>query len=157
MSVFVPQTVVQRFVYSLLAADVTITSAIGGANRIYPNVSPGDIGRVKHMTHGFAGPEGGIRAEPLGQALSQITLRWDVTAWEPSFSQQALEPVMEAVQTALIGADGRGRLHRYVDGGDVFDLAVEYGGPVLVPLELQPAGVWAPISERYEIALRKAA
>lgn len=154
---FVVQTVIQRWIYTLLSADATILAAIGGANRIYPNVSPADIGRVRHITHVFAGPEGGIRAERLGRALSQITVYWDITTWEPSFSQQAIEPVMKAVQTVLIGADARGKLHRYVDGTDVFDLSVQYGGPVLVPPELQPAGVWFPLSERYHIALRKAA
>jgi hypothetical protein len=153
---FVPQTVVQRWMSVVLKADAAVIAQVP-ASRIFPNISPSDVGRQRHLTHVFAGPEGGIRAEPLGRALSQITLRWDVTAWEPAFSQQVLEPLMEAIQTLLIGADARGKRHVYSDGGESYRLEVQYGGPVLVPLELQPAGVWAPISERYDIALRKAA
>ena len=157
MSLFVPLTVAQRFIYGKLAGEAAITTALGGASRIYPNISPADIGRVRHMTHAFAGPEGGVRATPLGQSLVQIGLRWDVTAWEPSFSQQALEPLMEAVQSVLIGPDGRGMRHIYPDGDVSYRVEVVYEGPVQVPLEVAPAGVWAPISERYGVTLRQVA
>lgn len=157
MSLYVPQTVAQRFVYSLLVASAAVTTALGGSGYIYPNISPADVGRHRHLVSAFAGPEGGIRATPIGQALVQIGLRWDVTAWEPSFSQQALEPLMEAVQTVLIGTDGRGKRHVFSDGSESYRIEAVYGGPVQVPLDVAPAGVWAPVSERYVLTIRQAA
>lgn len=152
---FTPLTVIQRWVYAVLAANATIDAQVG-ADNIWPNVSPSDV-TGRHLTHGFAGPEGGIRAQPLGRALSQIGLRWDVTGWEPSYSQQALEPVMEAVMTTLIGADARGKVHRFADGARSWTIECDYFGPVQVPIDLAPAGVWAPVSERYSLFLRRAA
>ena len=149
---WVPVTVCQRWVYGVLSGDPAITSLIP-ADQIYPNVSPQDI-KARHMTHVFAGPEGGRRVLPLGGGTAQGGLNWDITAWEPDWSQQALEPAMLAVQAALVGPDTRGQRFRYVDGGRAFAIETLYGGPVQVPLEATPAGVWAPISERYEVTIR---
>jgi hypothetical protein len=153
---YVPQTVIQRFIRAKLVGDAAIT-AIVPASRIVPNVGPSSIGKNRHLVHAFAGPEGGVRVMPIGAPRAQIALRWDITAWEPDYSQQALEPLMEAVQTVLIGSDDLGLVHRYVDGSRLWTVEVQYGGPVQVPLEATPAGIWAPISERYTVALRQAA
>lgn len=150
---WVPVTVCQRWVYGVLSGDATVVSEIGGVDHIYPNISPADV-KSRHMTHAFTGPEGGQRVLPLGAGTVQVGLRWDITAWEPDWSQQALEPAMLAAQAALVGTDTRGRGFRYVDGGRVFHIETLYGGPVQVPLEATPAGIWAPISERYEVTIR---
>jgi len=155
-NVFVPQLVVQRWVSIVLKADATVVSEVGGVGNIHPNIDP-TANRARHLTHVFGGPEGGIRAEPIGRPLSLITLYWDITAWEPSFSQQSVEALLIAAKTVLIGADARGKQHIYTDATGSYRLGVAESGPVLVPLELTSGGQWAPVSERYQIALRKAA
>lgn len=150
---FTALTVLQRFVHTLLSADAALTAALGGAGRLYPNVSPSGV-NTRHLVHqNYAG----VRvAKPSGAPLGMVSMHWAFTAWEPSYSQQALEPVMEAVMAVLIRPDTRGRTHRYVDGARTWGVTVDYVGPDIVGLEVAPAGVWAPVREVYDMALRQA-
>lgn len=144
--------IAQRFIYQTLKEIAAIDTAIG-ADNIWPNLSPPNV-TGRHMTHSFAGPEGGVLAIPTGRGIAQVGVRWDITAWEPDYSQAALEPAMIAVMGALTGTDTRGRQFRFVDGARAYHIEALYGGPVQVPVEATPAGVWAPISERYLLTIR---
>ncbi len=152
---FVPTLVVQRWMNSILTGNATVVSAVGVTN-IYPNVSASDV-KARHITHGFGGPNNAILAKPMRAPIAQVSLFWDITAWEPSYSQQALQPVMLAIMGELIGADTRGTSRRFVDSGRAFQLDCDYVGPEVVPLESTPAGIWAPVRERFAVALRPAA
>lgn len=152
---FATLTVLQRFIASTLAADSAVQTAIGGAGRIYPNVSPSGIGQIRHLTHT---DYGSVRvAKPTGAPIGMVTMNWAFTAWEPSYSQQALEPLMQAVMTAMIGPNLSGKTHRYVDGSRVWSIYADYVGPDIVELEVAPAGTWAPLREVYTLALQQAA
>lgn len=152
---FATLTVLQRFVASTLGASSDVLTAIGGSGRIYPNVSPAGIGSIRHLTHQ---DYGSVQvSKPSGSAIGMVTMRWAFTAWEPSYSQQALEPLMEAVMKVLIGTNLRGKEHRYVDGSRVWSIYTDYFGPDIVELEVAPAGTWAPLRETYTMALQQTA
>lgn len=151
---FATLTVLQRFVASTLAADSAVQTAIGGSGRIYPNVSPSGVS-TRHLTHQDYGSV--VVNKPSGSGIGMVTMRWAFTAWEPSYSQQALEPLMEAVMKVLIGTNTRGKTHRYIDGSRTWDIYVDYAGPDIVELEVAPAGTWAPLRETYTMALQQAA
>lgn len=151
---FAALTIIQRFVASTLAADSAVLAAIGGSGRIYPNVSPAGV-NSRHLTHQ---DYGGVQVpRGMGSGIGMVTMRWAFTAWEPSYSQQALEPLMQAVMAVLIGTSLRGKTHRYVDGSRSWDLYVDYFGPDIVELEVAPVGTWAPLREVYTMALQQAA
>lgn len=149
---FVPHNVAQRWLYSVLSGSAAVVAAVGLAN-IYPNVSP-SADQVRQLAYSYAGPLRGPLATPMRAPIAQVAMLWDITAWEPRFSQQALDPLMEAVMTVLIGADTRGKTHRFVDGARLWGIDCDYVGPEYVPLDLDPAGVWAPVRERYSVMLR---
>lgn len=151
---FAALTVLQRFVAATLAADSAVQTALGGAGRIHPNVSPSRI-EVRHLVHEDYGSV--QLAKPSGSAIGMVTMRWAFTAWEPSYSQQALEPLMQALMRTLIGDDLRGKQHRYVDAPRIWSIYVDYAGPDKVPLEVVPAGTWAPIREVYTMGLQQTA
>ena len=148
---FVPVLVVQRWMHSILSTNPTVTAAVG--THIYPNVSASDI-KVRHITHTFGGPNNAIVAKPMRAPIAMVSLFWDITAWEPGYSQQALEPAMTAIMDVLVGTDTRGTSRRYTDGSRAFQMDCDYVGPEVVPIEVTPAGVWAPIRERYAVVLR---
>lgn len=148
---FNPQMVTQRWVNSLLRANATVTTIVG--NAIYPNVSATDI-KTRHLTHTFGGPGSAIGTQPMRAPIALVSLLWDITAWEPGYSQQALEPLMVAVMTELIGTDTRGRVRRFIDGSRSFTMHCDYVGPEYVPVEVAPAGIWAPLRDRYAIAVQ---
>ena len=151
---FAALTVLQRFVASTLAADSAVQAAFGGTPRIYPNVSPSGV-TTRHLTHQ---DYGSVQvSKPSGSAIGMVTMRWAFTAWEPSYSQQALEPLMQAVMAVLIGPGLRGKTHRYIDGSRTWDIYVDYAGPDIVELEVAPVGTWAPLRETYTMALQQAA
>jgi hypothetical protein len=152
---FVPTLVIQRWMRSVLEGDATIVAAVGTAN-IYPNISASDV-KVRHITHGFGGPNNATIARPMRGPIAQVAMFWDITAWEPSYSQQALQPVMLAIMAELVGDDTRGTSRRFADSGRNFQIDCDYVGPEVVPIEATPAGVWAPIRERYAVTLRPAA
>lgn len=151
---FEPVTVVEEFVNQLLSADATITTAIG-ANNIWPAFSPVDVAGT-HVTQDFAGPDGGIAAIPMGQAIALLTLRWDVTAWTPGMDRQVLRPAMKAVQAALTGPSIIGKRFNFTSGdGSLWAIACRYMGPVLVPADVGPTGIWQRVSGRFSIELRQ--
>lgn len=155
---FAAQTVIQRFLRNAMDADSALQTAIGGPGRIYPNVSPSGV-TVRHLTHQFYG---GVQVpRGNGSSIGMVTVRWAFTAWEPSYSQQALEPVMQALMEMLIGVNLRGKTHRYVDTTSsptrVWDIYVDYFAPDIVELEVAPAGTWAPLREVYQMSLQQAA
>lgn len=150
----VPLVVLQRFVYSVLSASADVTTALGGANRIYPNFSPASVS-TRHLVHEDYG--GASVAKPARAPIGPVTMRWAVTAWEPGPSQQALEPLMQAVMGLLIGADTRGKMHRYVDGARTWAIYADYAGPDKVPIDVAPAGIWAPVREIYQLTLQQVA
>ena len=154
MSVFVPLTVLQRFVRWRLGNDAAVTTALGGAGRIHPNYSPSNV-TARHLVHE---DYGGARVnKPTGSAIPLVEMTWAVTAWEPGPSQQALEPLMEAVMVALIGEDATGETHRFSDAPRVWDVYCDYAGPDKVPIDVAPTGVWAPVRELYTMTLQRAA
>lgn len=143
--------VTQRWVNGLLKANATVTSIVGTA--IFPNVSATDI-KTRHVTHTFGGAVNDVVARPMRSGIALVSLLWDVTAWEPGYSQQALEPVMVAIMGELIGSDTRGTVRRFVDGARSYTVHCDYVGPEYVPVEVAPAGVWAPLRDRYAIAIQ---
>ena len=154
MSAFVPLAVIQRFVFTTLSGDAAVITALGGAGRIHPNYSPSSV-TSRHLVHE---DYGGVRVnKPSGAAIPLVEMVWAVTAWEPGPSQQALEPLMEAVMAALIGEDATGETHRFVDVPRVWDIYCDYAGPDKVPIDVAPAGVWAPVRETYTMTLQRAA
>ena len=154
-SPFEPVSIVEECVYSVLAADATIDAAIG-ADNIWPAFSPPDAG-TPHLVQDFAGPELGIAAIPMGQAVAQMGLRWDVTAWNPGMSRQVLRPIMKAVQAALTGPSIRGKHHAFVSAldGSAWDITCSYLGPVVAPIDVAPSGVWQRVSGRFLVQLRQ--
>jgi hypothetical protein len=153
-SAFSTLTILQRFSFAILSADSAVTTAIGGAGRIHPNVSPSGIS-TRHLVHSDYG--GAQVSKSQGAAIGMVSMRWAFTAWEPSYSQQALEPLMQAVMTVLIGADTRGKTHRYLDDSRVWSIYADYFGPDIVELEVAPAGTWAPVREVYTMSLQQVA
>src|SRR5262245_53293998 len=128
-----------------------------GADNVWPGQSPPDI-TDKHLTHDFAGPDGGIAAVPLGQGTAQLTLRWDVTGWIPGMDRQPLRVAMMAVQVALTGAERLGKQHRFVaSDGSGWHITCRDGGPVRATPEIGPIGLWQRVSSRYVIELRQLA
>jgi hypothetical protein len=155
---FVPQLVVQRWVTTVLKADPAVVAAVGAANRIFPNLVPTDQ-VVRQLVHSFAGPAGGREVvKPIGSPIGQAMLFWDLTAWEPRFSQQAVEPLMQAVMAVLIGSETRGKRHRFIDVPPLpsrgWDLDCDYVDDQYVPLDTAQALVWAPVRQRYRVFLR---
>jgi hypothetical protein len=150
---FVTHNVVQRWMQSVLVGDAAIVAAVGGAQHIFPNVSPRAITK-RHLAHSFGGPNGGRVARPMRAAISQTGVFWDLTGWEPGYSQQALDPLLEAVMAELIGDDQRGTSRAFDDGDRTFTVDCDYVGPEVVPIETAPEGVWAPVRERYAVTLR---
>lgn len=149
---WIAQTVAQRWVQSVLTGAPAVTALIPSA-AIYPNVAPAEV-VTRHLVHGFAGPNGGRIAAPMRAPIASVSLLWDITGWEPAHSQQALEPAMEAVMGVLIGDDTRGKTHVFVDGSRRWGVDCDAVGPEYVPLDQTPAGVWAPVRDRYAITLR---
>lgn len=143
--------VLQRFVASTLAADAEVQTALGGAGRIHPNLSPTTI-KTRHLTHR---DYGSVKVAMPNGTIGMVSMRWAVTAWEPSPSQQALEPLMEAVMKALIGPILAGKTHRFVDGDRIWSIEADYFSPDLVELEVAPIGTWAPVRETYTLALQQ--
>lgn len=149
---FEPVTIVEEWCYAVLSANVTVTAEVG--DRIYPAFSPATI-TTRHLVHDFAGPDEGIAAVPMGQGIALLSMLWDVTAWEPREDRQLLRPVMKAVQAELAGSSIRGLSHRFGSAdGSVWALDVTYRGPIVVPADVGPPGVWQRVSARFEVRLR---
>lgn len=148
---FVPTLVTQRWINKILVENATVVSLVG--DRVFPNVSTSDV-KLRHVVHAFGGPNNANVVRPMRAPIPMVSLFWDITAWEPGFSQQALEPIMLAVMEELVGADTRGRERRFIDGSRSFQMDADYIGPQVVPLDIAPPGVWAPIRERYQIGIR---
>jgi hypothetical protein len=149
MTVFVPETILERWVYSVLVGSAAVTTALG-STQILPRVSPpAVVGR--HITHGFMSPDGGIVAKPLGRPVTQVAVIWHITAWEPSYSTQALEPVMAAVQVAMTDALGNPTSVRFVETPQSWSIGSQWTGTGYVPMEVVPAGAWAPIRHLYRL------
>jgi len=150
---FTSLTVIQRWVRSVLIADSAVVAAVGGADRIKPNFSLGAT--TRHLVHE---DYGSIEvAKPLGSSVTMVGWNWSFIGWEPGPSQQALEPLMEAVMNVLIGGQTRGKTHRYVDGARVWQVHCDYVGPDKAPLDIAPAGIWAPVREIYRMTLQQSA
>lgn len=155
MNAFEPVTVVEEWVFQTLSADATIDAEVG-ADNIWPAFSPPDAGLL-HLSHDFAGPEGGIPAVPMGRGIAQIGLRWDVTAWTPGMDRQVLRPVMKAVQAALTGPSIAGRRFRFASyDGSAWGVECTYLGPVVVPADVGPSGIWQRVAARFLVTLRPA-
>lgn len=138
------QLVMARFVSGVLKVDPDVLAQVP-ADDIFPDVNPDESPR-RQLTHAYAG--GFISAKPMGTSISQVSILWDVTAWEPRFSRQALEPLMAAVSAALIGPEMGGKTHRYVDGR-TWDIAIDYDSDPVVGIDATQAQVWAPVRQRY--------
>lgn len=154
MSIFVPEAVAQAWVYSVLNTG-PVTSALGNS-QIYPNVAPPEV-TGRHLSHWFYGPSGGKLAVPIGRGLVQVGMIWRITGWEPSYSQQALEPVMKAVMVAMTGSDGRGRTARFSHDSIAFTVESRFLGPDVAPVSAVPVGMWAPLHHLYDLQVRVAA
>lgn len=150
---FTSLTVIQRFIRSVLVADSAVVAAVGGADRIKPNFSLGAT--TRHLVHEDYGSID--IAKPLGSSVATVCWNWSFIGWEPGPSQQALEPLMEAVMNVLVGSNTRGKTHRYVDGARLWSLRCDYVGPDKAPLDVAPAGIWAPIREVYRFELQQLA
>ena len=154
MSIFVPEAVAQAWVKAQLLGSASVVSALGNSS-VYPNVAPPEV-TGRHISHWFYGPSGGRAAVPIGRGLVQMGMTWRVTAWEPGYSQQALEPVMLAVMATLIGPTGRGRIARFTYNATGFDIECRYIGPDVAQVQ-QPVGVWAPLHHLYDLQVRPVA
>ena len=143
--------VLQRFIASALATDAAVLTALGGPGRIHPNLSPATI-KTRHLTHR---DYGSVKVAMPNGTIGMVSMRWAITAWEPAPSQQALEPLMEAVMGLLIGPYLAGKTHRFEDGDRIWSIEADYFGPDLVELEVAPAGTWAPLRETYTLALQQ--
>lgn len=150
---FVGQAIAQQFVHSTLSASSAVTTALGGAGRIFPNISPSGV-TTRHLAHQYYGRVAVVK--PAGSPVAMVTMRWAITAWEPSFSQQALEPAMEAVMGLLIGQDTRGKTHRFTDDNSrVWSIYADYDDEDLVEVEVAPVGTWAPMRQVYTLGLQQ--
>lgn len=154
MSIFVPETTAQAWVQSQLTT-APVTTALGNS-QIYPNVAPPSVAG-RHISHWFYGPSGGKLAFPIGRGLVQVGMVWRITGWEPSYSQQVLEPVMKAVMVALTGADGRGRTARFAHDAMAFTIECRFAGPDMAPVTAVPVGMWAPLHHLYDLVVRPVA
>lgn len=150
-----PADVMERFVSQLLKGSAAVTAELpNGADSIWPDVDPtDDPGR--QLLHGFAG--GAVSAKPIGQPISMVSVLWDVTAWEPRFSRQAVGPLIRAVMTAMIGSETRGQQVQWDDADGrlyvfTLDIASPTGFPV-VALDATRALVWAPRRHRYAVSI----
>lgn len=149
---FEPVTIVEEFVYATLSADATIDSLVG-ADNIWPSFSPSGVNAL-HLTQDFAGPELGNPAVPMGQAIALLSLDWDITAWTPGRSRQALRAVMKRVQELLTGPSIVGKRFSFVSSDTTaWAIACRYRGPVVVPPEVNPT--WQRVSSRFRIELRQ--
>jgi hypothetical protein len=149
---FVAHNVAQRFLYATVANDPDVLAAVDKAN-IFPNEKPG-ASSVRQLSYTFAGRPYAAVGKPSRSAISQVMMLWDMTGWEPRYSQQALDPLLEAVMKVLIGAETRGKSHQYFDGTRSWGIDCDYVGPEPVSPDLDPAGVWSPVRERYQITVR---
>ena len=150
---FDPVLIVEEFIFQTLKDDPTIDSLVGPDN-IWPAFSPVDVAEM-HLTHDFAGPDGGRPSVPQGQGLGMIELDWDITAWVEGEDRQILRPVMKAVMSRLTGAEIRGRMFQFEsDDGSYWDVSVRYSGPVVVPADIGPGMTWQRVSARYAVTLR---
>lgn len=149
---FLAQLVASRWLTQLLRGSSEVTAEMP-AKRIVANLAPSTT--EAHVTHNFAGLTAGGVARPMGGSIEMVTMYWDVTAWNPSMSQQSMEPVMLAIARTLLEVDDevRGKTHHFTDGDRSFDIFVDYDGPNPVPLEVAPADVWAPVRERFILSL----
>jgi hypothetical protein len=154
MTIFVPETTAQAWVYAELVASSAVTTALG-STQIIANIAPPEV-TGRHITHWFYGPSGGKLAFPIGRGLVQVGMVWRVTGWEPSYSQQALEPVMKAVMTTLTGANGHGRTARFTHDAMAFTIECRFAGPDIAQVEA-PTGVWAPLHHLYDLVVRPVA
>jgi len=152
MSLFVPETTAQAWVYAKLSGSSAVIAALGN-NQIHPNIAPPEV-TTRHISHWFYGPSGGKSAFPIGRGLVQIGMMWRVTAWEPSYSQQALEPAMLAVMVALVGPNGDGIIERFVHNAVAFTIECRFLGPDIAQIPTPPAGIWAPLHHLYDLVVR---
>ena len=70
MSLFVPETTAQAWVYAKLSGSSAVIAALGN-NQIHPNIAPPEV-TTRHISHWFYGPSGGKSAFPIGRGLVQI-------------------------------------------------------------------------------------
>jgi hypothetical protein len=155
MTIFVPETTAQAWVRAELVGSAPVIAALGN-NQIYPNIAPPEV-TGRHISHWFYGPSGGESVFPIGRGLIQVCMTWRVTGWEPSYSQQALEPVMKAVMVALVGPEGRGRTARFAHDSMAFTIECRYIGPDVAPMASVPTGMWAPLHHLYDLTVRPVA
>lgn len=148
-----PQLVARGFVQATLTGAAGVTAQVA-ADHIVPDVGT-PVTEARTLAHGLAGP--GEAAAAIGGAVTQVTLVWEVTGWEPSHSRRSLAPLMREVKRALIGAGMRGKTHVFTYDGQSYaiDCDVHHASPA-VPLALDQssAQTWAPVGERYRITVR---
>lgn len=151
---FEPVTICEEFVHQTLSVVAAVTDEFPGG--IHPAFSPADV-ESRHCTHDFAGPDEGRSAVPFGQGIAALTLHWDITAWTPSPDRQELRAGMKAIQAELTGPSLRGKQFRFVsDDGSAWRIQCGYRGPIVVPADVGPPGIWQRVSGRYELWLNPA-
>lgn len=155
---FHPVAVAEEFIYAKLSGDsgvqTALTTAGGGATDIYPRVSPAGAA-APHITHDFAGPDGGIIANPIGQGPGLIEIRWIVVSWNPAFDVQVLAPINEAVQAVLLGPQMVGTSGVFVSArlNRSYGMVVQWAGPAYVPGDVNP--LWQRLGDYYQLALQQ--
>lgn len=151
---FIPQLVTQAWMQTFLSGDAGVQAAMTETNvvQITPNLAPAQV-EGRHVTHAIGGMAPGGVARPMGGPISMVSLYWDITGWNPSRSQISMEPVMLAIMAALLGPNMQGDSHLFIRGSRGFDFFVDYEGAVPVPLDVASADVWAPVRERYVVAV----
>jgi hypothetical protein len=150
---FEPVTIVEEFIHTTLAGDATLLALLGGSAEIWPAFSPASA-HALHLTHDFSGPDGGEAAVPMGQGIALLSLTWDITAWTPGQSRQALRPVMQRVQAVLTGPSIVGQRFSFgSNDGSGWAVAVHYRGPIVVPAEVNPT--WQRVCGRFWVELRQ--
>lgn len=153
MAAWTPQLVVRGFVQATLAADSDVLEEVA-VGQIVPDVGV-PTSETRTLVHEFSGAMN--LAAAIGGAVTQATMSWDVTGWEPSASRLSLAPLMAAVKAALIGDDMRGRTHLFSYGGQGFAIDCDVNladAGVPIGLDQSAAQTWAPVRERYRIAVR---
>lgn len=149
MSVFVPETILERWVHAALSGSADVRTALGNT-QIYPRMSPSSV-TGRHITHGYISPDGGYVANPMGQPVAQVGVIWQITGWEPSLSTQVLEPVMEAVQAAITSATGKPATRRFSEATRSWSVSSRWAGPGYVPTEVVPAGTWSAVRHLFRL------
>lgn len=150
---WVPQLVVRGFVQATLAGAASVTAQVAASN-IIPDVGVPTT-EARTLAHGLTGAM--QVAAAIGGTVTQVSMPWDVTGWEPSHSRLSLAPLMREVKRALTGDEMRGKTHLYTYDGQAYaiDCDVNLADPATpLGLDQTTAQTWAPVNERYRVTVR---